>query len=113
MEPGGKKKIPKSRWPDYFARLTDGNKGRLIRVSRFEGESEQKTLEEELPFIALSYDPHHEGMLSISAGEDRIEYEHAVQHPDQIWVDEDTEGRAKTMQITDADGNRTVVTFEE
>ncbi len=113
MQQKENKKIPKSRWPEYFKGLSEGSRGRLIRVSRFEGEMEQKALEEKLPLLALSYDPHHDGILFISAGKNQIEYEHEVQGPEQIWVDEDNDGRARSMQITDAEGTKTVVTFEQ
>ncbi len=113
MEEKGRKDIPKSRWPSYFAQFTHGNRGRLIRVRRYEGEREENTLEERLPLLTVSYDPHHEGILSISAGEDVIEYEHPVDRPERVLVDEDEAGLAKSMEIMDAEGKRTVVTFEE
>ncbi len=107
------RKIPKNRWSSYFAQFTHGNRGRPIRINRFEGGSQEKTLEEELPFLSANYDPHHDGLLSIAAGQERIEYEHPVKSPQQVWVAQDTEGSAKSMEILDADGNRTVVTFED
>jgi hypothetical protein len=113
MEEKQVKDVPKGRWPKYFASFTHGNRGRLIRVSRFEGEKENVTLEEQLPLLAVSYDDHHDGLLSISAGEDRIEYEHPVPKPRHVWVDEDEDGWTKSMIIMDAEGTRTVVSFEE
>jgi len=107
------KNIPKGRWPKYFSSFTHGNRGRLIRVSRFEGEVEQNTLEEELPLLAMTYDPHHDGIVSISAGKDVIEYEHPVSRPERVLVEEDDSGVAKSIEIMDAEGKRTVVTFEE
>jgi hypothetical protein len=112
MEKMDRKSVPKSRWPKYFSSFTHGNRGRLIKISLFEGEREQKALEEDMPLLAVSYDSHHNGMLSISVGKDKIEYEHPISKPEKVWVDEE-EGWAKSMVVMDADGNRTVLTFEE
>ena len=111
MEVKDGKTIPRRRWPKYFSSFTHGNRGRLFKISRFEGEKEQTTLEEELPLLAVTYDPHHNGTLSISGGEDRIEYEHPINEPESVWIDEDEDGWTKSMIILDKEGTRTVVSF--
>ena len=60
------RKIPKNRWSSYFAQFTHGNRGRPIRINRFEGGAKKRPWRKNCLSCLRIYDPHHDGLLSIA-----------------------------------------------
>jgi hypothetical protein len=98
--------IPREEWDAFLDRFTDEHRGRLMRISLSGEGMEEEVVRDSVPFLSASFDPHHEGVLSIAAGRDLILYEHPVRDAAALRVREDA------LEILDEEGNRVMITFE-
>lgn len=99
------KEIPREEWNAFLDRFTEEHRGRIMRISLSAEGMEEEVVRDEVPFLSASFDPHHEGVLSIAAGKDAILYEHPVQTAAALILREDT------LEIRDEEGRKVTVSF--
>lgn len=105
--------VPRDEWLKFFDQFARGNEGRMVRLEQFGGELGVENIGERLPLLSINYDPRGKGdVVTIATGRTEVEYEHTVDSPKEIWVEQDQEGHGKAMEIISEDGARTIVSFE-
>lgn len=106
--------VPRDQWLKFFDQFAHGNEGRPVRLETFGGELGDEEIGRKLPLLSINYDPKEKGdRLTISTGKQQIEYEHEVDAPKEIWVEQDPSGRGEAMEIVSETGVRTIVSFEQ
>jgi hypothetical protein len=106
--------VPRDEWLKFFDQFARGNEGRLVRLEQFGPQFGDENIGKDLPLLSINYDPVSKGnSVTISTGRKEVEYEHTVDSPKEVWVDQDPEGRGHAMEIVSEDGSRTVVAFEQ
>lgn len=122
-----RQEISQNHWPDYLDEVTAGNRGRLISVdiigrSDVSPEHADKQAPMNLspvrvpitkaPFFSLAYDPLKKGnAITITTGEDAVDYEHAVDAPVELRANLDPDGRLDSLEILDQNGTRTKINY--
>jgi hypothetical protein len=105
--------IPAARWQEWCAAFTDGNRGRAISVSLADHDSGAETLAERVLMIAVDRDPVNKSNdIIVIFGDEESPTVHVVSAPVRLWQIEDANGLVGTLEIEDANGQRTVLSFE-
>lgn len=103
----GTKKIKKEDWSNSMVTFTNGNIGRKVSVAGEEGE-----LAENLPFMAIDYDPIKKGDdLVISLGEDTLDFSHTVEAPVKLYEIHNDLGVVTSVEIKDRNNKKVVLLF--
>lgn len=103
-------RIPREEWLKFFDEFASTNEGRLIKLESFGGDIGDEPIGRSLPLLSINYDPKEKGdVVLIAAGSKEIEYEHTVDSPKEIWVEQDQEGHGKAMEIIGEKGDHTIV----
>lgn len=106
--------VPRDEWMKFFDQFARGNEGRLVSLEQFGGDLGDENIGKKLPLLSINYDPRDKGdVLTIATGRKQVEYEHVVDAPKEVWVEQDPEGRGQALEIVSEDGGRTIVSFEQ
>jgi len=104
------KQIPAEQWGGFFDTFTNGNKGRLIKLEVIDREMGDETPVENMPLRSLIYDPVGKGNdLTIEIGRDEVAYGHTIEAPNEVWQEQDENGRVVALEIKTEDGNQTIL----
>jgi len=104
------KQIPAEQWGEFFDTFTNGNKGRLIKLEVIDREIGDETPVENMPLRSLIYDPVGKGNdLTIEIGRDEVAYGHTIEAPNEVWQEQDENGRVVALEIKTEDGTQTVL----
>jgi hypothetical protein len=105
--------VPREQWPRFFDEFARDNEGRLVQLESFGGPLGEEPIGRSLPLLSINYDPRGKGdVVLISTGKKEVEYEHAIDSPQEIWVEQDQEGRGKALEIIGTNGDHTVVAIQ-
>ncbi len=105
--------VPRDEWLKFFDQFARGNEGRTIRLEQFGGELGDENIGRHLPLLSINYDPRSKGdVVTIATGRTEVEYEHTVDSPIEVWVEQDQEGHGRAMEIISEGGARTIVSFD-
>jgi hypothetical protein len=105
--------IPAARWQEWCAAFTDGNRGRSLSVSLADHDFGAETLAERVLMISVDRDPFNKSNdIIIIFGDEESPTVHVVSAPVRLWQIEDANGLVGTLEIEDANGQRTVLSFE-
>ncbi len=106
--------VPRDQWLKFFDQFARGNEGRTVRLEQFGGDLGDENIGKHLPLLSINYDPREKGdVLTIATGSKEVEYEHIVDSPKEVWVEQDQEGQGMAMEIISEDGARTIVSFDQ
>jgi hypothetical protein len=106
-------RVPREQWLKFFDKFARDNEGRLVQLESFGGPLGEEPIGRSLPLLSINYDPREKGdAVLISTGRKEVEYEHTVDSPQEIWVEQDPEGRGKAMEIIGEKGDHTIVAIQ-
>ena len=105
--------LPQVNWLDYFANFSDDNKGRLITIELIDMADGYQPLADASPLLAIDYDPVNKGNnITISTGIDVLGYMHTIDEPNEIWQQNDDDGRVMSLEIKNQANSNAIITFE-
>lgn len=98
----------------HISLFTNGNKGGLVSITLFNTGASNETLAEELPFMAIDYDPIKKGDdMVISLGGESIAFSHTIDASVELWETHDDKGVVTSMEIVDQNNNKVTLTFSQ
>ncbi len=104
------KQIKPDQWLEHLSMFTNANKGRLTTIKSFNPEEGDYLLAEDIPLMALDYDPVGKGNdLVITLGADTIDYTHTVQEPVDMLEMHNENGQVITLEIIDQNENKIII----
>jgi len=104
------KQIPAEQWVEFCDTFTNGNKGRLIVLEVLDPELGVQTPVKDQPLWSLVYDPVGKGNdLTIEIGRNEVSYGHTIDFPNELWQEQDDNGKAIALQIKAEGGIQTIV----
>jgi hypothetical protein len=104
------KQIPAEQWVEFFDTFTNGNRGRLIDLEVVDRELGDETPVKEQPLWSLIYDPANKGNdLTIEIGRDQVAYGHTIEAPNEVWQEQDDNGKVVALGIKADDENQALV----
>ncbi len=104
------KQIPAEQWIEFFDTFTNGNRGRLIDLEVVDREFGDETPVKEQPLWSLIYDPANKGNdLTIEIGRDQVAYGHTIEAPNEVWQEQDDNGKVVALGIKADDENQAIV----
>lgn len=104
------KQIPAEQWVEFFDTFTNGNRGRLIDLEVLDRELGDETPVKEQPLWSLIYDPANKGNdLTIEVGRDRVAYGHTIEAPNEVWQEQDDNGKVVALGIKADDENQAIM----
>jgi len=107
------KQLPQTDWLDYFANFSNGNKGRLISIEIVNMTDGDLPLTDDSPLLAIDYDPVNKGNnITISTGINTIDYMHTISVPNEIWHQQDDNGKVISLEIKNLANTNTIITFK-
>jgi hypothetical protein len=107
------REVERENWVEFLSLLSNGNRGRLIRIEVGDPSAGDEELAAALPLYAIDYDPVGKGNdLVISTGADAQTYSHTVDAPVEIRQLQEESGKVSLLEIVDQNGVRTVITFK-
>ena len=106
------KKIPTERWADWSTTLTNGSRGRLIKIELVGDEVGAEPLVDGVALVALDFDPVGKGNnFVISYGDEVAPSSHMIAKPVGLWQAQDGNGLVVSLEIEAEDGSRTIITL--
>lgn len=99
--------VPRSEWTPFFNRISKSLLGKKAEIEVASPELGDQILVEWVPLIGVTYDSKDD-LLDVAL--DRTD--HLVYHPQEIAVEEGTEGLL-SIAVTTADGTKQVVRLKE
>ncbi|NOT64348.1 MAG: DUF5335 family protein [Acidobacteria bacterium] len=104
--------IERSAWSGYLKDFNHRNAGRTTRMEVF-GEMGAQPTEHDLAFngIALEEHGHDAPKLEIMLGTDTRHLTHNITNVTQLTPKQSADGSDETLEIQDASGNRTLLSF--
>lgn len=117
-----RERISQELWSDYLDWVTAKYRGRHVSLDVVGQSSESPETTGELapvvvnlsdaPFLSVEYEPVNKGdAIVISAGENEVSYEHAVEAPVELTANLAPDGRLDSLEILDRNGARTKLNF--
>lgn len=104
------KQIPAEQWVEFCDTFTNGNKGRLIVLEVLDPELGVQTPVKDQPLWSLVYDPVGKGNdLTIEIGRNEVAYGHTIDSPNELWQEQDDNGKAIALEIKAESGSQTIV----
>lgn len=104
------KQIPLEHWVEFFDTFTNGNKGRSIDLEAIDPELGNVTPVKNQPLWSFVYDPVGKGNeLTIEIGRDEVAYGHTIYAPNEVWQEQDDNGKVIALQIKADDRTQAIV----
>lgn len=105
--------VPRENWSDLLDRFSSTNRGRKVKLERFGGPSGAARIEEGLPLMGIAYNPEGKGdTVTISFGKLSLQFEHRIERPLEVWVEQHQEDQGPAMEIVDGDGGHVLITIQ-
>ena len=106
------KQIPRARWEAWCDTFSSGNRGRMLRLEIVGGEVGAEAVAAATPLVAIDYDPAGQGdEMIVSYGEEADPSRHVIAAPVALWQGQDENGAVFGLEIDNAGGQKTIVTF--
>jgi Family of unknown function (DUF5335) len=106
------KHIPQDRWLEFFDQLTNGNKGRQIKLEIFDQDIGDQIPVESAQLWSLVYDPMRVGNnLTLEIGRDEVSYAHTINNLSDVWERQDENGKAVALEVLSEDGTQNIISF--
>jgi hypothetical protein len=99
--------LAKSRWKDYFDRVSKMLGTKLVELEVASLGLGDQVEVDWVPLIGLSYDPKNDVLAVVVEG-----IEHNIQHPQQIYVDQDVE-TLHSIEVKDASGEQHILLLKD
>ncbi|ABZ76943.1 hypothetical protein Shal_2384 [Shewanella halifaxensis HAW-EB4] len=107
------KQLHQADWSDHFVSFSNGNKGRLITIEMVGVAIGDQPLADASPLLAIDYDPVTKGnKLTISTGVNAIDYSHSINEPNEIWQQQDDNGKVISLEIKNQANTSTIIAFK-
>lgn len=108
----GTKQIKQEDWSDRMVTFTNGNKGRKVSVVASGPGEEDSVLAENLPFMAIDYDPIKKGDdMIVSLGEDALLFGHTVEAPVEFIENQNDLGVVTSVEVIDQNDKKLILLF--
>jgi hypothetical protein len=101
------RKLEKSEWHSFFDAMSEFLQGKVAYVEAASLKLGDQAAAEWLPLIGITYDPRSD-VLEVALEE----YDHLIQKPREIYLDEGPAGLAG-LEVADADGVKHIVQLKE
>lgn len=106
------KQIPQQRWVEFFDMVSDGNRGRRVKVEVDDPEAGNLEPVKDTPLMAIVCDPPGKGNdIVIETGKREVNYAHTVASPTEVWEAQEDSGKLVALKVKDASGGQTIVSF--
>ena len=99
--------LPRSEWRPFFDGLSKALIGKSTEIEVAGADLGDQLLAEWIPMLGISYDTKSDRLDLMLA-----RTSHAIEHPERIGIDEDSNG-VSVIAVVDREGQRTVVTLKE
>lgn len=99
--------LAESRWKDYFDRVSKMLGTKLVELEVASLGLGDQVEVDWVPLIGLSYDPKNDVLAVVVEG-----IEHNIQHPQQIYVDQDVE-TLHSIEVKDASGEQHILLLKD
>ena len=107
------KKIEQDRWVEFLGMFSNGNRGRMVAIEVLDMDIGDQTLTDAAPLFAIDYDTANKSDdLVITTGLDDVDYSHKISAPVEIWVSQDDNRKASTLEVIERDGAKTILVFK-
>jgi len=112
-----RKQIDQEHWSEYLGEVAREKRGWLVGVEVVGRNEVLSKPEVDLPamgspLLALEYDPATKGnAITLSVGEETVDYEHVVDAPVELVENLDARGRLSSLEILDQNGVCTRLNF--
>jgi hypothetical protein len=106
--------IPPSSWFTALESLTKQHEGDAVTIEVLALDLGDEYEAEEGPFAYIEYDKHDDTLNVAVGGRDGrypVVLRHAIEHPQQVAISAPAPGEEATVEVTGADGVKTLVTF--
>jgi hypothetical protein len=105
--------VARGDWSHAIDTFINMNRGRRIKVERYRSGKPHEHMEEGSPLFSLTYNPPDKGdSLIIAVGKDRVEHEHLVAAPQEVWVQSVAQEKGEAMEIVDGEGTYISISLE-
>ncbi len=106
------KPIPQSQWVEFFDTLSNGNRGRNIKLVVSEAGTGNLEPVKDTPLMSIICDPDGKGNdIIIETGRTEVNYAHTVSNPIEVVESQDENGKLIALAITDQNKAQTTVSF--
>ena len=106
------KLIPTERWEEWSTMFTNGNRGRSLSIDIKKSEMDINTLANDLPLVAIDYDPVDKGnIFTISYDQKESPERHTIERPSKLVEMQDDKGIVVGVVIEDEGGVENIILF--
>jgi Family of unknown function (DUF5335) len=106
------RQVPRAEWVPFFDGFTRRHQGWLATVRVVDGRLGAQVEAKDLPLEGIVVDPGAKGSISILLGSGpKANIEHAVERPEQVWVEMTPEGAEAALEILSGGGRKTILEF--
>jgi hypothetical protein len=106
------RQVPRAEWFKFFESFSRRHEGWLSTVRVLDPRFGAQIEVENLPLSGIVADPEGRGPVSFWLGRGSgPNLEHAVENPEQVWVELTESGAEAALEIASADGLRTILEF--
>lgn len=103
------RQVPKESWDSAMDIFGDINRGKKMTLEYFSKEEGDQHLVDDLPLFGISAESKgQKNVITITFGKDRIEYEHRIEQPKEVWAAED-----EIIEIIDDKDGHAVVSLQK
>lgn len=103
------RQVPKESWESTIDIFGHMNRGKRMTLEYFSKEAGDQHLVDDLPLLGISAEPKgQDNVITITFGKDRIEYEHRIEQPKEMWAVED-----EIIEIIDDKDGHAVVSLQK
>lgn len=106
------KQILQPQWVAFFDMLSDGKRGRKIKLNVSDPDAGDFEPIRGTPLLAIVCDPPNKGNdIVIETGKTEVNYAHTVNAPTEVWEAKDENGKLIALEIKDKTGTQTIISF--
>jgi len=103
-------RIPHAGWPDIVDQISQDNRNRPVKVELLSSDLGAEPLADEIPFLALDFDPRREGKMLVSVGRGDDLMTHVIDAPEALWLERSEDGTDVALEIL-AEEEKVIVSF--
>lgn len=102
--------IPTERWEEWSTMFTNGNRGRSLKIEIKKSEGGIKRLVENLPLVAIDYDPLNKGnIFTVSYDKKENPGRHFIKEPKKLIEMQDKKGVVVAVTLEDSKGEQNII----
>lgn len=107
------KQINRADWLAFADQFSQDNEGRPVSIEVVSQALGEERLAENIPLMALDFDPENQGAILITVNRDDEIFTHTIAAPKAIWLERTEDGWALALEVVAGDDSRTILRFED